>query len=420
MKKLLTLVLVIAMVLSFASVASAEEQKTLKVLWWGSQTRHDTTTKMLEVYGQLHPELNIEIDYASWGDYWTKLATQVSGGTVPDLIQMDYAYLTQYAKNGVIANLDEYIASGALNVDNVSASIIASGKYMDSVYAIPTGTNALTLMYDPAKVGDYEVPTFMTYSEYIDLCKDLNAEFGYTENYISSYGTNQLNFYLRNLGYEFYAADQKSLGWDDPQILADLLELVDSAIKEGWGLNPAKAVAADTFSSITAGDTWAVLHWTNELNATETGNGANLEMIALPAADDAVRAATFFKPSMLWSVNANSEVLDEAVEFINWFVNDLTPYEICGTDRGFPISTVVLENIAPTFNEQNQKIAAMIGELSKEGNTSPIMPADPTAASEIGALFGDMIERVQYGLVEDFYAEAEAWMAAANELLAAE
>jgi len=62
----------------------------------------------------------------------------------------------------------------------------------------------------------------------------------------------------------------------------------------------------------------------------------------------------------------------------------------------------------------------MIGELSKEGNTSPIMPADPTAASEIGALFGDMIERVQYGLVEDFYAEAEAWMAAANELLAAE
>jgi len=421
MKKMLCLILALCFVLSLASVGSAEEEKkTMKVLWWGSQTRHDSTTEMLKVYNELHPELNIEIDYAPWSDYWTKLATQVSGGTLPDVIQMSYAYITQYALNGALLDFTPYIESGALNLDNVADSIIAAGEYMGGNYGITTGTNALVLMYDPAMVGDYEVPTFMTYSEYVDLCKDLYEEFGYTENFVSAPGFNQLNLYVRSLGYEFYADDQKSLGFDDPQIVADMLELAATSIQEGWGLNPAKAVAIDGFSSITAGDTWAVIHWTNELNATETGNGTKLEMVAFPTADDAVRGGTYFNPSMLWSVSATSEVKDEAVEFINWFVNDLTPYEITGTDRGFPISTAVIEAIAPSFDEQNQKIANTIAAFSEDGRTSPVMPANPPADTEIVALLTDLVEEVQYGLVTDYYAAAQEWMDASNALLAGE
>ena len=63
MKKMLCLILALCFVLSLACVGSAEEEKkTMKVLWWGSQTRHDSTTEMLKVYNELHPELNIEID----------------------------------------------------------------------------------------------------------------------------------------------------------------------------------------------------------------------------------------------------------------------------------------------------------------------------------------------------------------------
>lgn len=33
---------------------------------------------------------------------------------------MDYAYLSQYAENGVLAELDSYIADGALDMSDVS------------------------------------------------------------------------------------------------------------------------------------------------------------------------------------------------------------------------------------------------------------------------------------------------------------
>lgn len=419
MKKLVSLLLALTMVLSMAVIANAEDEPvTLKVLWWGSQTRHDTTTALCKLYEETHPNVKIEIDYAAWSDYWTKLATQVSGDTLPDVIQMDYGYLTQYAENGVLANLDEYIASGKMDVSNAAESIIASGKWNDSVYAIPTGTNALVLMYNPVMLEGYDVPTFMTFEEYIELCKQLYADKGLTENYIASLGGNQLNFYVRNHGFEMYNEAQDGLGFTDAQLVADMLEMCGTSIKEGWGLNPAKAVAADTFSSITAGDTWAVLHWTNELNATETGNGAALKMVALPEADDAVRPATFFKPSMFWSVSEKSQVKDVAVDFINFYINDLRTYEICGTDRGFPISSVVLEALTPTFSEQNKKIAEILNEMAAAGKTSPIMKSDPSAASQVSDLFGDYVEKVQYGLITDYLAAAEEFMEKANAILA--
>lgn len=419
MKKLVSLLLALTMVLSMAVIANAEDEPvTLKVLWWGSQTRHDTTTALCKLYEETHPNVKIEIDYAAWSDYWTKLATQVSGDTLPDVIQMDYGYLTQYAENGVLANLDEYIASGKMDVSNAAESIIASGKWNDSVYAIPTGTNALVLMYNPVMLEGYDVPTFMTFEEYIELCKQLYADKGLTENYIAALGGNQLNFYVRNHGFEMYNEAQDGLGFTDAQLVADMLEMCGTSIKEGWGLNPAKAVAADTFSSITAGDTWAVLHWTNELNATETGNGAALKMVALPEADDAVRPATFFKPSMFWSVSEKSQVKDTAVDFINFYINDLRTYEICGTDRGFPISSVVLEALTPTFSEQNKKIAEILNEMAAAGKTSPIMKSDPSVASQVSDLFGDYVEKVQYGLITDYLAAAEEFMEKANAILA--
>ena len=109
---------------------------------------------------------------------------------------------------------------------------------------------------------------------------------------------------------------------------------------------------------------------------------------------------------------------DTAVDFINFYINDLRTYEICGTDRGFPISSVVLEALTPTFSEQNKKIAEILNEMAAAGKTSPIMKSDPSVASQVSDLFGDYVEKVQYGLITDYLAAAEEFMEKANAILA--
>ena len=66
-----------------------EEQITLRMAWWGSQTRHDITTQVIEMYEEEHPNINIEYEFYSFDDYFTKLKTLVASDQVWDIFQLD-------------------------------------------------------------------------------------------------------------------------------------------------------------------------------------------------------------------------------------------------------------------------------------------------------------------------------------------
>ncbi len=148
MKRFLTLLLAALLICALAMpMVSAEEKTQLTILWWGSQTRHDLTVAMIEKFEEKYPDIDLVMDYSDWSGYWTKLAAQVSGGQTPDIFQMDYAYLAQYATNNVLAPLDEYMASGALDVSNVSENINqnrpGSGRHLRHFHRHQRACNAV-------------------------------------------------------------------------------------------------------------------------------------------------------------------------------------------------------------------------------------------------------------------------------------
>src|SRR5690625_6887728 len=73
--------------------------------WWGEQTRNDGTNEVIEMFEDENPHITIETEYASWDDYWRKLAPQASANELPDIIQMDLAYISQYANNDQLTDL---------------------------------------------------------------------------------------------------------------------------------------------------------------------------------------------------------------------------------------------------------------------------------------------------------------------------
>ena len=107
---------------SLVPSALADDKTTINILWWGSQTRHEKTVE------ELNPDIDVVMDYSDWNGYWTKLPAQVAGGQTPDVFQMDYLYLAQYAENNVLAELDSYIADGSLDMSDVSDSVLRSGQ----------------------------------------------------------------------------------------------------------------------------------------------------------------------------------------------------------------------------------------------------------------------------------------------------
>ena len=404
---------------SLVPSALADDKTTVNILWWGSQTRHDLTVKLIEKFEELNPDIDVVMDYSDWNGYWTKLPAQVAGGQTPDVFQMDYAYLSQYAENGVLAELDSYIADGALDMSKVSENILKSGQVGGKTYAISTGTNAPVMLYRKDIVDELglTLPMNPTMSEYCAVSKAVYEATGMRDTFITDCSADILRFRLRNYGMNLYNEDATALGFDDPKYIVDMWKLALQAQEEGWGLMPGEAAAVTAFDSMVV-DAWSRYQNSNELQAYRDATGKDISMVMLPSMDDATTPALFLKPAMFWCVGSDSENKEAAVRFINFFTNSPECFDIVGIERAVPISAKMREYVAPSLNETSQEVAAYIDFVSQPGMTSPLMNADPAVASTVSELLDQYSEQVRYGTVDDLETTARQFMDEANEILA--
>lgn len=398
---------------------NAEGKTTLNVLWWGSQTRHEQTTAMLEKFEELNPDIDVVMDYSDWDGYWTKLPAQVAGGQTPDVFQMDYAYLSQYANNGVLAELDSYIADGSLDMSNVEQNILDSGTVNGKVYAISTGTNAPVMLYRKDLVDELglELPMNPTLTQYMDVAKAVYEATGLRDTFITGCTSANLNFYLRNYGMNFFNDEGNGLGFDDPQYIVDMWELALKAQEEGWGLKPGEGTSTTAFDSMVV-EAWSRQQNSNELQAYRDATGKDISMVMIPAMEDATTPNSYLKPAMYWCVGADSDVKDAAVRFINFFTNNTECYDIVGIERAVPISSEMREYVAPNLDEVSQEVVDFIDYVSQPDKTSPIMNPDPAVGNEVDELMNQYSEQVRYGEITDLQAAAQQFMDEANQILA--
>lgn len=141
MKKVLFLLFGIIMVVSLAACSSddnasgkddnsesgKDEDITLRMAWWGDQPRNDYTNEVIKMYEEQNPGITIEAEYASWDDYWQKLAPQAAANELPDIIQMDLSYLAQYAQNNQLADLTPFLED-QIDVSNINENIVSDRK----------------------------------------------------------------------------------------------------------------------------------------------------------------------------------------------------------------------------------------------------------------------------------------------------
>lgn len=420
MKRMLSILLaamLLCMAMAPLATAGAEQEPvTLRVTWWGSQTRHDLTMAAIEKFEEKYPYITVEAEFTSWDGYWSKLATQVAGGLMPDVIQMDYQYLNQYAQSGVLADLTPFFESGAIDVSNVAQSVIDSGAVNGTVYALSTGTNALATFYrkDVLDEAGVEMPMEPTLDEFYEIAATVYEKTGRTQDTLV--GKDALRNLLRSYGLQLFNETNDGLGFDDPKYLVRTWQDRLDAVAAGWCLDVGETSATTAFDAMVS-DSWASWHWTNELAAYQEGSDCELELACWPVPEDAQMSPAYFKASMYWSINENSAVKDAAALFIDFFTNDKDCFDIVGIDRAMPISSEMLAYITPTLDETSQKVAAYLEYLGQEGKTTPIMPPDASASGEVEALMGEYFEAVQYGQVDDLTAWAQEFMDEANAIL---
>lgn len=172
MKKLIALVLMLAMVLSLCAVASAGEATTLT--FW--HTYGDAETPILDdviipMFEAANPDIKVEAVRQS-GDFNQMLVTALGTGVVPDVARVDITKTSAYAKLGGIVAMDEIEGFEALK-SAVLEGPLSTNLWNGHYYGLPLNTNckaAVVNLESMKALGFEDAPATM--EEFIAACKE--------------------------------------------------------------------------------------------------------------------------------------------------------------------------------------------------------------------------------------------------------
>ena len=106
MKKLLTLILALGLLLSVASFASAEEKVTLTLTYAGSVEEFTPIQDAINTHAGDLEGIELNIIHIPAGEYWNKVTTMFAGNAAPDVLFMSEPF-PQYASKGLLLRIDD-------------------------------------------------------------------------------------------------------------------------------------------------------------------------------------------------------------------------------------------------------------------------------------------------------------------------
>lgn len=144
-----------------APAAPAQRQAVeLRLTFWGTIEDTPTWQRGIDFVRGAYPHITIKWEDTTWGEFWTKLQTQVSGGNTPDITGMVTMYVQQYIRQNALMPLSDLVkVAGNIDVDdfwpaNFSAYKDPTGEY----YGFPYDLSTMGIFYNSDILEESGVP----------------------------------------------------------------------------------------------------------------------------------------------------------------------------------------------------------------------------------------------------------------------
>lgn len=420
-KKRIALLLLMLFAVTHAGLvfAATEQPITLRLAWWGGQTRHEKMLAIAEAYMERNPNVIIECEYT--GDYDTKLTAQLAAGVEPDLFWVTINSAALYMSKSALLNLDPYIDNG-LDISTISGAILESGMYGGSLYCVANGVNASVMLYDPdafASLGiDKPDDLNWTWEDLEEISLRFVSElgiYGVQEPFI---GNTNFHYFVRTKGYEWYNDEGTALGFTDPAVMEAFF-----AMALRWqqaGICPTQDILAQALGIedqfLAKGQAAMAFHDSNQITTQSKVAGKPLAFLLNPGPDN--EKGLFVKPACFTVVSANTQYPEACVDFLNFFTNDPVAGAIFNGEVGVPVSDTIREHLITTLEGDAKLILQRqfdIIDLVAE-HSSPVNLIYPGKHNEVRQILTDVAEKVLYEVITPAEAAVE-FMTEANRIL---
>jgi len=171
------LLLGVALILLFSLTAAASEEESITIHLWtcelkSTEKRANVFNKLIEEFEKLNPNVKVDVTTMSVQDLKTVLPMALSGGTGPEIGEMDVGptQLGALVNAGLVYNLtDEFKARGWDK--RLMSSAVKMVTYDGQIYGVPYQQEALGLWYNAAIFRDLGIDPPNTWQDFINAAQ---------------------------------------------------------------------------------------------------------------------------------------------------------------------------------------------------------------------------------------------------------
>ncbi|MFI7070364.1 ABC transporter substrate-binding protein [Micromonospora sediminicola] len=390
----------------------------LSVFWWGGSRRAQATEQALRLYTQQNPRVSFRITWQGLAGYYDRLATQGTGGNVPDLFQIDDTLLTEYTRRDILLDLTAYADDGRLDLRDLPEQLARYGRVDERTVAVPAAQTNAALVYNRDLLRSLDQPeprTGMSWKEYARWAAQVTRSSGnrVAGSMDASGDYRALWLWLRGQGSELYQGRQ--LGFSSAELLS-WFEFWEVARFDRATPSAALVEQADTGELnrqlVVTGHTAASFAWSHQLPELQRLTEDELGAVAFPGTP----AAQWPRASMYWAGFRGTRHPGVVVDVLNFLTSNVAAGRILGVERGVNPSTQVRTYVAAGVTDRAEKRVTSLGaELDELAGPAPAPP--PKGHAKVRTLLIEAAESIR-GKRAGARSATSRFMARANAALA--
>ncbi|MES2959873.1 MAG: ABC transporter substrate-binding protein [Pseudomonadota bacterium] len=330
-----------------APAVHAQSPRVLRMAWWGGAARHAATLKAIALFESRHPGVKVKAEYMGFNGYLERLTAQVAGGSEPDVMQINWAWLAMFSKRGN-GFIDLNAQSARLPLAQFKPDDLALGQVGGKLNALPVSYTARIFLWNASTFAQAGLALPRTWDDLFG-CGDV---------------------FLRKLGERWYPLDGE---------LYDMILLAQTHVQQRHGVGyvhpsePRVGMSAEaallwvqTYRQVIARHVgtplplraslggadkpteqqpdWSLGHWAGNYtwDSVIGLRGSTLkaeqqlvlgDFLTLPGAQD---SGMFGRPSLMYALGRNTKQAELAAELVSHLLADPEAAKLLGRTRGVP------------------------------------------------------------------------------------
>ena len=394
------------------SISPAAKPTVLRFAWWGGAGRHEATLKAIALFELQNPGLKIKAEYMGFNGYLERLTTQIAGGSEPDIMQINWAWLAMFSKKGNgFTDLDQF--RNLLALDQFSEEDANTGRVAGKLNALPTAYTARGMLWNKASFDRAGLALPKTWDELFAAGPIFKAKLG-----DSAYPLDG-ELYDMLLLSQAYVQQKYGTPYIDPteprvaMSPAAALEWVQTyrkLITEHVATPlPLRASLGGAEKPTEQQQDWVVGNWAGNftwdsaipLRAATLNKQQNLVLGDFPTLPEAKVSGMFGRPTVMLAIGRNCKQPELAARLINFLLTDPEAAKILGKTRGVPAARSQRDVLVKGNRLPAMELAAH-EQIKKQRDAGRVpVPAPLFEHARLHKFMREVFETVAYGKTTD-------------------